>query len=225
MPETPREFGPERTLADPGAEPTIETPRSPRPSLQTVITVGVVPVAAVYIFLQLQPGLLVAKTTAAGGDMGAHVWGPAYLRDHLLPHGRITGWAPDWYAGFPALHFYFSLPSLLIVILNAVLPYNVAFKLITVAGVLTLPVAAWFFAKSTGLRYPGPVVVGLATLFFLFDRNFTIYGGNIPSTLAGEFSFSISLSLALVFLGLVARGLDDGRRTGLAAAVLAATGL
>ena len=47
--------------------------------------------------------------------MGAHVWAPAYLRDHLLPHGRITGWTPDWYAGFPALVFYFPLPSLLIV--------------------------------------------------------------------------------------------------------------
>ena len=23
--------------------------------------------------------------------MGAHVWGPAYLRDHLLPHGRLVG--------------------------------------------------------------------------------------------------------------------------------------
>ena len=24
--------------------------------------------------------------------MGAHVWGPAYLRDHLLPHGQVAGW-------------------------------------------------------------------------------------------------------------------------------------
>ncbi len=34
--------------------------------------------------------------------MGAHVWGPAFLRDHLLPQGRLTGWTPDWYDGFPA---------------------------------------------------------------------------------------------------------------------------
>ena len=38
----------------------------------------------------------------AGGDMGAHVWGPAFLRDELLPRLRLTGWTPDWYSGFPA---------------------------------------------------------------------------------------------------------------------------
>ena len=63
--------------------------------------------------------------------MGAHVWTPAFLRDHLLPHGRLTGWAPDWYGGFPALTFYFPLPSLMIVLADLVLPYNVAFKLVT----------------------------------------------------------------------------------------------
>src|SRR5688500_12437202 len=73
--------------------------RRRRPSLQSVVTTMVVAAGAFYILLQLQPGLIVADTTAAGGDMGAHVWGPAYLRDHLLPHGRVTGWTPDWYAG------------------------------------------------------------------------------------------------------------------------------
>ena len=56
----------------------------------------------VFVFVQLQPGLMFTNTTPAGGDMGAHVWGPAYMRDHLLPNLRLTGWAPDWYAGFPA---------------------------------------------------------------------------------------------------------------------------
>jgi hypothetical protein len=195
------------------------------PAPTTAISGVVLALAVLFVFVQLQPRLLFANTTPAGGDMGAHVWGPAYLRDHLLPHFRITGWAPDWYAGFPALHFYFPLPSFAIVVADALIPYNVAFKLVSVSGLLAMPVAAWFFAKSAGLRHPGPVIVGLATLPFLFNRTFTIYGGNIPSTLAGEFSFSISLALALVFLGLVARGLEDGRRTGLAAVVLAATGL
>ena len=59
-----------------------------------------------------------ADTTPTGGDMGAHVWGPAYLRDHLLPNGRLVGWTPDWYAGFPAFQFYMVLPSLAIVMLD-----------------------------------------------------------------------------------------------------------
>ena len=139
------------------------------------------------------PDLLFANTTPAGGDMGAHVWGPAYLRDHLLPHWRLTGWTPDWYAGFPAFQFYMVLPALLIVLLDVVLPYGVAFKLVTVLGVLALPVAAYVIGRLIRLPFPGPPLLAVATVPFLFDRTWTIYGGNIASTLAGEYTFSISL--------------------------------
>jgi len=196
-----------------------------RPSVESVITFGVVVAVVLFVLAQLQPSLLVANTTPAGGDTGAHVWGPAYLRDHLLPKGRITGWTPDWYSGFPAFTFYFPLPALLIAVLSYVLPYGVAFKLVTVLGILSLPVAAWAFGRLSGMRFPGPPVLAVATVPFLFDRGFTIYGGNIPSTLAGEFTFSISLSVAVLFLGVVARGLDTGRHRALAAVLLAVTGL
>ena len=69
------------------------------------------------------------------------------------------------------------------------------------------------------------VLLAAATLPFLFSRNFTIYGGNIASTLAGEFAFSIALVTALVFLGVVARGLETGRYRGWAAALLLVTGV
>jgi hypothetical protein len=55
---------------------------------------------------------------------------------------------------------------------------------------------------------------------FLFDRSFTIYGGNVASTLAGEFAFSMSLALALLFVGLVLRGLETGRHRAAAAVAL-----
>ena len=198
---------------------------SRRLSPSALVTAAVVIGATVFVFLQLIPSLLFANTTPAGGDMGAHVWAPAYLRDHLLPDWRITGWTPDWYAGFPALHFYFPLPSLLIVALGTVIPYGVAFKLVTVSGVVAMPACAYAMARLAGLRFPAPPLFAVATLPFLFDRFHTIYGGNIPAMLAGEFAFSISLSLALLFIGVFARGLDDGRHRGLAALLLAATAL
>ena len=196
-----------------------------RPSVESTITFGVVTAAVLFTLAQLQPNLLFAQTTPAGGDTGAHVWGPDYLRDHLLPQGRLYGWAPDWYAGFPAYQFYFPLPALVVALLSYVIPYEIALKLVTVSGLVTLPIAAWAFGRLSGMRFPGPAVLAVATVPFLFDRGFTIYGGNIPSTLAGEFSFSISLSFALVFLGLVARGLDTGKHRVLAGVVLALTGL
>ena len=56
---------------------------------------------------------------------------------------------------------------------------------------------------------------------FLFDRSFSIYGGNIASTLAGEFAFSISLSFAVLYLGVVGRGLESGKYRAWAAVLLA----
>ena len=194
-----------------------------RPSAAAIASLVAVGGAVLFVAAQLQPELLLRDTTPSGGDMGAHVWGPAYLRDHLLSRGRLAGWAPDWYAGFPYPTFYFPLPALLIVLADVALPYNIAFKLVTVLGMVTLPVAAWAFGRLAGMRAPAPACLAVATVPFLFDRSYTIYGGNIASTLAGEFSFSISLSLALVFLGLLARGLETGRHRVLAAVLLAAT--
>ncbi len=71
--------------------------------------------------------------------MGAHVWSGTYLRDHLLPHGRLSGWTPDWYAGAPAFHFYMVVPFLLILLLDVVLPYAIAFKLVASAGWCSCP--------------------------------------------------------------------------------------
>ncbi|MGH9126644.1 MAG: hypothetical protein ACRDZ8_18240, partial [Acidimicrobiales bacterium] len=194
---------------------------------EVIITFVVVAFIVGFVFKYLQPSKLFLNTTPSGGDMGAHVWQPAYLRDHLLTHFRLTGWAPDWYAGFPSLVFYFPLPSLLIVLLSWVpfVPYNVAFKLITVLGLLTLPISAWLFGKLARFRFPGPALLAAATLPYLFSTNFTIYGGNIASTMAGEFGFSVSLSAALVFLGLVARGLDTGRYRAIASILLVVTAL
>ncbi|MDQ4132866.1 MAG: hypothetical protein M3179_06570 [Actinomycetota bacterium] len=198
------------------------------------ISLVVVAAAVLFTFLQLQPSLILKRTTPAGGDTGAHVWGPDYLRTHLLPQGRITGWAPAWYAGFPAYVFYFPVPALLIALLSFLIPYGIAFKLVTVLGILTLPISAWAFGRLSGMRFPGPVMLAVMTVPFLFYSGFaqdggswsyTIYGGNIASTLAGEFSFSISMSLALLFLGVLARGLDTGRHQALAAVLLAVTGL
>lgn len=194
-------------------------------TVEGLVSLAVVGGVVAFVLSQLQPALLLADTTASGGDMGAQVWGPAYLRDHLLPHGRLSGWAPDWYAGFPAYTFYFPLPALLIVLLDVALPYTVAFKLGTVAGVLTLPIAAFVFGRLSRMRFPGPALLAVATVPFLFYRGYSIYGGNIPSTLAGEFSFSIALSFALLFLAVVARGLETGRHRALAAGLLALTAL
>ncbi|CAN5490449.1 hypothetical protein BH20ACT2_BH20ACT2_17740 [soil metagenome] len=195
------------------------------------LSFAVVVASMAYVASQVHPDLVFASTTPAGGDMGAHVWAPAYLRDHLLPHGRLTGWSPDWYAGFPAFQFYMVVPSLAIVLLAELIPYGIAFKLVAVSGLVALPLAAWAFGKLAGLRFPAPPLLAVAAMAFVFNRepvlNGTgnIIGGNMASTMAGEFAFSISLALAVLYLGVLVRGLRTGRHRALAAVLLALTGL
>ncbi len=240
--------------------------------LRQAMTIFVVAAVSLFVIWNLRPWLWITDSTPTGGDLGAHVWSPAFLRDELLPHFRLSGWTSDWYAGFPAFTFYMILPSLLIVIINVGLTgplpvlasiaiaaaairartvwgtstsriagiyavagffwmlsvpisYGIAIKLVVVLGLITLPVSAWTAGKLGGLAYPGPAMLSVATLYFIFDRSFNIYGGNLMSTMAGEFAFSLSLSLAMLYIGFAARGMETGRGRGLAAALLAASGL
>ncbi|MBI4934823.1 MAG: hypothetical protein HY828_13150 [Actinobacteria bacterium] len=165
--------------------------------------------------------LVFQNNTPTGGDMGAHVMAPAYLRDHLLPNGQITGWSNYWYNGFPLYRFYMVVPALLIVGLNVVFPYGIAFKIVACLGIVSLPFCCWAFGRLARFRFPIPELMSLAGLAFLFDESFSIYGGNVKSTMAGEFSFSIALSLAILGLGLFARGLETGKYRNWSAIVLA----
>ncbi len=260
----------------PEAEPDATPPKRRRvgidQNLRTAITLFVVAAATLFVVWNLRPWLWITDSTPTGGDLGAHVWSPAFLRDELLPHLRLSGWTADWYAGFPAFTFYMVLPSLLIVVVNVGLSgplpilasiaiaagtikartswgttpgriaavyasagflwllsipvsYGIAIKLVVVLGLVTLPAAAWAAGKLSGLAFPGPAMLAAASLLFIFDRSFNIYGGNLMSTMAGEFAFSMSLSLAVLYMGFVVRGVETGRHRGLAAVLLAASGL
>jgi len=155
--------------------------------------------------------LIFRDTTPTGGDMGAHVWAPAYLRDELLPHWQLSGWSMDWYAGLPVYRFYMVVPALAIVGLDLVLPYGVAFKLVAISGIVSLPFCCWAFGRLARFRYPLPELFAFAGLCFVLNESYSIMGGNVMSTMAGEFSFSIAVSLMMLGLGFLARGLDTGR--------------
>ncbi len=155
------------------------------------------------------PYLFVANTPT-GGDMGAHVLLPKVLLEDILPTGRLMGWSMDWYAGFPALYFYFPLPALTTVLLDLVLPYGVAFKITTILGLLAMPVCAYFFVKLQGFTRYVAAIAGVAGSLFVFMESYSIFGANIKSTLAGEFSFSWSFALSIVFVGMAVRNYRRG---------------
>jgi hypothetical protein len=189
------------------------------PRAATVLCI--VSVIAVVLW-RLHPSLLLSTSIPTGGDNGGHYAMPAFLKSNLLPHGQLTGWDPGWYDGFPLYTYYFVLSDLIGALLSYIVPYALAFKWITVLGSLLLPVAAWAMGRLFGLRRAFPGALAALTLCYLFDYTYTIYGGNLFSTLAGEYAYSLSIALALVFLGLMARGVRTGRHRGWAAITLAA---
>jgi hypothetical protein len=237
--ETPTESGPETTIASPApsrARVSLDEDDQPRALWERAIGWAIVAICTWLVFCIIDPahnwslipghlrfGDLFRNTTTNGGDMGAHVWWPKFLIDNWFPKFRLSGWAPDWYAGFPVGEYYFPVPALMIAALNLVMPYNVAFKLITVSGPLMLPAAAYYFAKGMRTPWPGPPAFAIAAFGTLVQTRseWQIYGGNIASTLAGEFSFTIGLAFALFGLGALAYTLDTGRRRWLPALLIA----
>ena len=193
------------------------------PTFKRWVPLAVIAGISLVILVVLNPRLILAANTPSGGDMAAHVAVPAYLRDVLLGEGRILGWSMDWFAGYPVFYFYFPLPSLVIVLLDVFLPYGVAFKVATVLGLIATPPAVYYLARSLRFGRPVATVAAGAGAAFIFMESFTIYGGNVLSTLAGEFSFSWSLALSLLYLGLLIRAvLDDPKYQIPAALALAA---
>ena len=202
-------------------------PWSSQRVVQVLVTSAVLVTTTVVIMLvvhlnPLSPGsdLVFDRTTPTGGDMGAHVWAPAYLRDNLLSNFQLSGWTMDWYGGLPLYRFYMVIPALAIVALDVILPYGVAFKLVAISGLVLFPLACWAFGRLANFRHPIPELFAVASPCFLLDESFSIYGGNVKSTMAGEYSFSIALTLAVLGLGLLANGLRTGRFRVWAAVVL-----
>ena len=182
---------------------------------------------------------------------GYYMVGPAYaivaLTRHIAPVAAVPAALVSaaiavsgfvWRRAFAARKVLVVI-GLVLIVISIPLPYNVAFKLVTVTGLITMPISAWAFAKLADLRFPAPPIFATAALVFVYNREplvrypssgeligtGNIIGGNMLSTMAGEYSFSIALSLSLVYFGVLARSLRTGRHRGLAAGLLALVAL
>lgn len=178
-----------------------------------------------FLFWYLTPSLLLIPTMTGGGDTIAHYVAAHYLRNYLLPHGKLVGWMPGNFAGYPLFLFYFPLAFLLIAGFSFVVSFNVAFKLGIVAGTFGLPIASLVALRWIGCPFPIPALGAVLTLPFLFNAGNSMWGGNLPSTLAGEFSHSLSLALLVLFVGALYRGVTERRHVGWCAVLFTLVGL
>jgi hypothetical protein len=186
-------------------------PRRGHAALRAGVDVAVIVTALVFIGSYFPRGVMFADTITNGGDMGSHFYPAWYLRHVLLPRGQVVGWCPGNFCGFPLFQFYFPLPFLIMAALSLVIPLTIAFKLVTVLGTFMLPPCAYLGLRLSGVPFPGPALGAVGVLPFLFMEANSMWGGNIPSTLAGEFTYSFAIALAVLFLGTLRRTVDTGR--------------
>jgi hypothetical protein len=171
---------------------------------------------------ELHPTLLFSSSIITGGDTGSHLAVPAYLKSVGDPF-NLTPWYPGWFAGMPAYTYYFVLPDVLAWFGSYIIGFAVAFKLATILGSVLMPITAYIMGRLFKAPRPVPAALAVATLPFLFDASFTIDGGNLFSSMAGEYAFALSLALALLTIGLFARGVRTGKGYWLAAIALSLT--
>jgi len=152
----------------------------------------VFPFAILLIFLRID--LILLDTLPTGGDMGAHIVPTKFFVEELFYNFKISGWSNDWFAGYPAYYFYFPLPPSIVAVLNLILPFNISFKIMVLIALVLLVIS---IEKLINFKIGTLSYIGFAGgLLYLLTESFTIFGGNLASSLAGQYSFTYSLAFA-----------------------------
>ncbi|MGB9726673.1 MAG: hypothetical protein ACP5OX_01915 [Minisyncoccia bacterium] len=161
-----------------------------------------------FLFSKIPWKMVFSQNLVSGGDTGSHNY-VAYYASKIFP--KLKWWSPDWYAGFPFLYFYPPFLYYLVALLSKIIPWLIGLKIVTLLGTIFLPLAIFLCLKILGYKFPIPVGGSVLALLYLFQTEFSIYGGNIPSTLAGEFSYSLGFGLFFVFIALLIKSFENNK--------------
>ena len=147
------------------------------------------------IFL-LRIDLVFTDNMPTGGDMGAHVAAVDYFAKNFFPNLKLMGWSNMWFAGIPLYYFYFPFPPLVVSALSTILPFGISFKLMVIGSVLGVVYAFDKLFRDDNEMFSLPGFV--CGVLFVLTESFTIYGGNLASTLAGQYSFTYSVAFGML---------------------------
>lgn len=130
-------------------------------------------------------------------EFASRFWG-------LFTGGHLFGWTDDFGAGMPFGYFYFPLPAIAYSLLDVVLPGAVAAKLVQLIGAGLVPMGVYWAVRLLRGSRASATFAGLAvTIGMFFPQKYPV-GGDISSTLVGEYSYAWGLGLGLVAVAAVA---------------------
>ena len=160
-----------------------------------------------------------------GGDSASHLLYAWLYAEELLFSGQIVPWVPEVFGGLPFLSYYFPLPFIVIASLSKLLGFAVAFKWGAFLAAMLLPGAVLVGSRHLiKLSWPAALFAALGALAFLLHEQNSIWGGNLLSTLAGEFSYSYGVLFAMMAMIAWVRAVSLGRGWVLAGLLEAASG-
>lgn len=162
---------------------------------------------ALAVFLiRIAPKEILNSLPATGGDTGSHFWPLHTLLHEGLPNGQVRIWNPGNLGGEPHLVHYFPLPYFVMAFLSLFMSDGEAFNLGTYIPVVLLPFSVYLTARLLNLRWPTPIISALTSTFVTLSEGYSMWGGNLLSTLAGQFAHMYALNF--FFLGVGTLGLE-----------------
>ncbi|MGC9965211.1 MAG: 6-pyruvoyl-tetrahydropterin synthase-related protein [Syntrophobacteraceae bacterium] len=154
------------------------------------------------LLILLFPGsFLFESTLIAGGDTPSHFISAVAISRGLRAFFSPVTWINGAFGGFPLFLQYFPLPFYMTAIVSLAVSLKIAFKLVTLAAIIPLPAAAYLCLRRLGYQQNTAAIGAALSLPFLFMTENSMWGGNILSSLSGEFAFGISLIFYVIFTG------------------------
>jgi hypothetical protein len=155
--------------------------------------------------------LVLNPEPATGGDTGSHFWALWSLVHHGISSGTLRPWSPGNMGGEPILLHYFPFSFLLMWVLALFVPIGMAFNLGTnVVGGL-LPHLDVRLSAGNGESLSHSHSRRRSRDAGAFQRVLLDVGGNLLSTLAGQFAHGYAIDFFLLGAGALGWELRTGR--------------
>ncbi len=164
------------------------------------IPVSILVATELVLLIYFPLSLIFEPTLLAGGDTPSHFLSALAVKDVGSFFSPVT-WVHGNFAGFPLFLQYFPLPFMLMRLISFVTSIQVAFKLVSLLAIVPLPAAVYYSLRRLGFRGSVPALGAVLCLPFLVQQGNHMWGGNMSSTMAGEFAYGISFILTVLYIG------------------------